>query len=274
MKRLFEMVGGMLSKKTHTQHMEAGAKDMASRDLAEAEKHYGKALEMAEELKDHEAVARCALQLAVINEENDKLAVAETYYRKAYSTFEENEEFEEAAKGLLLMGRLYYKQKRVPDAEQVLQYAMAIYQQQFGAYYYGIAEAANCLADVAMFRNNYSEAEKLLVRAISIDETQKGWEDPIVAAELHKLALCFEKQDKPKEAVESYKKSVKIYDKHASSFDKKTAHAACACFHNFGLLLKKQGQDAEAKATLAKATKLAEDYPGYLEEAELIEASK
>lgn len=269
MKKLFEMLLG--PKKTHAHFMEQGAQSLENGQRTEAERHYVRALEIAEEAKAHTAIAQISLQLARINEQNDKLAVAETHYRRAYTTHEESEEFEDAGKCLVLLGRLYYKQRRYPDAEKVLEYAMAIYQSQFGSHYQGIAEAAVALADCLMGRNMFAEAEKLLLRASSIDQDAKGPDSPVVAEELHKLAVCCDKQNKDGDAEYNFKRAVAIYEKHNSSLTRELAHQVCACYHDFGRHCLKVGKNGEAKPLLERASQLCESHPGYLDEADLAE---
>jgi tetratricopeptide (TPR) repeat protein len=267
MKNLFAKLLG--PKKTFTYYMEQGAQALQNGNLQEAEKEYVKALEMAEEAKAHHEVALSSMALARIAEQMDKLAVAETHYRKGYQTHEENEEFDEAAKALLAMGRLYYKQRRYPDAEQVLQYALAIYQQQFGTRYEGIADAANTLADCLMGRNSWDEAEKILMRAVSIDEEAKGKTNPIVGMELHKLAVCFDKQGKDGDASYNFKRAVEVFEANRATLDRDAAHKAAACYHDYGRHLSRLGKAPDAKSAYTKAMELAEQYPGYLDEGEL-----
>jgi tetratricopeptide (TPR) repeat protein len=269
MKNLFAKILG--PKKTYSYFMEQGEKALQNQQWQEAEKEYARGLEMAEEAKAHREVALCSMALARVNERLDKLAVAETHYRKAYQTHEENEEFEEAGACLLALGRLYCRQRRYPDAEQVLQYAMAIYQRQFGHHYEGIADAATTLADCMMGRNSYAEAEKLLMRAVSIDETARGEGHPNLANELHKLAVCFDKQNKDSDAEYNFKRATSAFEKNRASVTPDTAHRATACYHDYGRFLSRLGKPAEAKAAYTKAMELAEQYPGYMDEGDLAE---
>jgi tetratricopeptide (TPR) repeat protein len=256
-------------KKTPAFYLEQGEKALQNEKYQEAEKEFHRALEMAEEAKAHREVALASMALARINEHLDKLAVAETHYRKGYQTHEESEEFEDAAQALLAMGRLYYKQRRYPDAEQVLQYAMAIYQQQFGHHYVGIADAANTLSDCLMGRNGYAEAEKILMRAVSIDETAKGESHPVLGCEYHKLGVCCDKQEKNSDAEYNFKRGIEIFEKNRPSFTKPVAHQAAAAYHDYGKFLQKSAKPADAKNAFAKAMELAEQYPGYLDEGDL-----
>jgi tetratricopeptide (TPR) repeat protein len=274
MKRLFEMVGEFLgSKKTPEQYMELGAKALAEGDYSDAEREYGKALEVAEEARAHDAVAAASTKLAIIYEETDRLAVAETHYRKAFQTEEDSEHFEEAARLLIMLGKLYHKMRRMPDAEQVLQYAMSIYQQHYTAQHPGVASAAITLAECYLDRKSYAEAEKLLLRAIAIDERDKGSSHPVVAASNHKLALCLAEQNRAAEAETAFRQAADAFEKNKATLDKPTAHQACACYHDFGRFYLKSGKTNQAKPVLLKGMELAEQYPGYLDEADLAEKS-
>lgn len=272
MKNLFAKLLG--PKKTYTYYMEQGAQALQNGNYQEAEKEYARALELAEEAKAHREVALSSIALARIAEATDKLAIAETHYRKGYQTHEESEEFDDAAKALLAMGRLYYKQRRYPDAEQVLQYALAIYQQQFGSHYEGIADAANTLADCLMGRNSWDEAEKILMRAVSIDENAKGKTSPMVGMEFHKLGVCCDKQAKDSDAAYNFKRAVEVFEANRASLNREDAHKATACYHDYGRHLARLGKTADAKLAFGKAVELAEQYPGYLDEADLHEKLK
>ena len=270
MKRLFEMVGGLLGpKKTHIYYMEQGAAAIESADYQTAEREYLRALELAEEARKHDDIAKISLQLGYICEHQDRLAVAETHYRKAYQTEEDSEHYEEAANALVVLGKLYHKMRRMPDAEQVLQYAMSIFQQHLNPQHRGVADAAVTLADCYLDRKSYAEAEKLLLRAIAIDTAEKGADDPAVAVCVHKLALALAGQSKEKEAERSFQQAVGAFDKMKSSMNKETAHKACACYHDFGRFYLQRQRQGDAKPFLSRGLALAEEFPGYLDEADL-----
>lgn len=274
MKRLFEMVGDILGpKKGHPHFMALGGQAFNNGNYMDAEKEYARALETALEMRAHDDVAEISTKLGQIYERTDRLAVAETHYRRAHQTEEDSEHFEQSAKILVMLGRLYQKMRRLPDAEQVLNYSMAIYQQQFGANHAGIADAATTLADCYLDRNSYAEAERLLLRAISIDEIERGEGDPLVAEGTHKLAISLAGQNKDGDAEKAFKKAVRAFEKNAASYDKQTAHKACACYHDFVRFYTKKSRNADARPLVTKAMELAESYPGYLDEADLAEAA-
>lgn len=270
MKRLMDLVGGLLGpKKTHSHFMESGARALAEGDYQQAEKDYSKALELAEEIKAHDAVAEIYLALATITEHLDRLAVAEGHYRKAYQTYEDNEDFSNAAHCLMELGALYYKQRRLPDAQQVLEYAIAIYQQHFGSNHPGIAESATVLADCLMAERSYAEAEKSISRAIAIDENRRAENDPARASKLHKLGLCYDHQNKDAEAEATYQKAIAFYKLASADFTKVTAHQACACYHDLSRFYLSRNKPNQAAPYLNEAMRLADQYPGYLDEADL-----
>jgi tetratricopeptide (TPR) repeat protein len=170
---------------------------------------------------------------------------------------------------LLLMGKLYHKQRRLPDAEQVLQYAMSVYQSQFGNHAEGIGRAASCLADCYLDRNQFAEAEKLLRRAAEIADARNTADDTNAAVTFYKIGIASAGQKNDKDAEAAFKKAADVFTKRESTFDKKAAHDACACYHQFAKFYLARGQRAQARPLLDKATKLAEAYPGYLDEADL-----
>lgn len=271
MKRLFDMVGGLLGKRTHAYYMEQGANAVANDDLPLAEREYAKALELATEAKAHDDVAEISKQLANICVRSDKLAVAEGHYKRAYQTHEDSEQHEAAAEMLIAMGKLYYKQRRLPDAEQVLQYAMAVYQAQYGNNAAGIAVAASTLADCYLDKNQYAEAEKLLTRALEIEDARNQGEELNAAITRYKLGIAAGGQGKDAEAEAYFKKASEIFAKQQGLFDRKTAHEACACYHKFGEFYIQRGKKQQAQPLLKQAMQWAEAHPGYLDEADLVD---
>jgi tetratricopeptide (TPR) repeat protein len=270
MKHLLGMVGGLLAKKTPAFYIDQGEKSLAAGNLAQAEKDFSKALELAEESKAYDAVALSSRQLGSICESLDKLAVAETHFRKAYQTHEDSEQHQASADCLMLLGKLYHKQRRFPDAEQVLQYAMAIHQSHFGQRAPGIAKAASCLAESYLARGNFQEAEKLLSRAVEIEEGL-GQDPRQLAIDTFGLASAYAGQSKDKEAIAAFEKAGKYFDQVSAEFDAGLAHKACACWHHFGKFLAQRDKKQQAMAALQKASTFADQFPGYLEEADLAE---
>ena len=80
---------------------------LGEEDYSAAEKHFAKALEMAEEVKDYDNIAISSEKLGDICARQGKNAVAETHYRKAYRTHEDSEDFDETAECLIKLGEVY-----------------------------------------------------------------------------------------------------------------------------------------------------------------------
>jgi hypothetical protein len=77
----------------------------------------------------------------------------------------------------------------------------------------------------------------LLMRAVSIDETARGEGHPNLANELHKLAVCFDKQNKDSDAEYNFKRATSAFEKNRASVTPDTAHRATACYHDYGRFL-------------------------------------
>lgn len=268
MKHLFSAVGSLLAKKTHGYYMDLGARALSADNLPEAEKNYTRALELAEEAKAHDAVAEISKQLGFVCQKLDKLAVAETHFRRAYQSHEDSDQYAASADCLMLLGSLYQKQRRFPDAEQVLQYAMSIHQSHFGNQAPGIVKAASCLAECYLSRGSFAEAEKLLTRAIEIEESKAG-DKAQLAVDNYMLALAYAGQAKGQAAEAAFNKAGQLFDRLTESSTAELAHKACACWHHLGKFLCDAGRSKEAVFALDKALSLAEQFPGYLDEADL-----
>jgi tetratricopeptide (TPR) repeat protein len=270
MKRIFDLVGDLLNpKKTARQFLESARQLRADEEITQAEKEYERALEIALETKDHDSVAEASFELAGVCQRLDKIAVAETHLRRAYQTWEDSEEWEHSANCLTELGKLYMAQHRLPDAEKMLQYSLAIYQQQFGGEHANLANTVGYLGDCYLKMKSYADAEKPLLRAVESAEKQEGSDNPAVALWLHKLGNCYSFQEKPQEAEKTYKRAVAIYEQNKSSETKDSALSVCACYHDFGRFYIGQKRKDEGRKLLKQAMEIAQGFPGYLGEADL-----
>lgn len=275
MKQLFSWVGELLGPRKNVDYfLETAAKQADDGNHDEAEKLYRRALEMAEEAKDHESVASAAYGLARVCEAQDKFAVADTYYRQAYQSWEDSEEHERTAQCLVSLGKLYIKQRRLSDAENVFHYAVRIYQQQHGNEAVSVAEVCSLLADCCLQERSYREAQNLLNRAVQIYEKSYDSNHPVLAENLYNLARSYYLENDHETAERLFQRALDIFDSDSNDNFTKYAHVVCSCCHEFGRSLQQRGKKEQALALLKRARDIADQFPGYLNEAELVDEYK
>jgi tetratricopeptide (TPR) repeat protein len=266
MKQLFGWLG---AKKTAGTYVEAGLKALGEEDYNTAEKHFAKALEMAEEAKDYDNIAISSEKLGDICFRQGKNAVAETHYRKAYRTHEDSEDFDETAGCLIKLGEVYRKMARTPEAEQVFHYAMQIYQQHFGAEDQRVARAASCLASSSVDQKLWEEAGKLYERAAKIYKAQLGSDHYHSADAVANMALCYANCKDFANALKHFQEATEVYTRIGADQDGATAHSVCLCYHEYGRTYLAQNKSQDARPHLQKAMEIADRFPGYLNEGDL-----
>ncbi len=268
MKWLSDIFG---SKKTVQSCLEAADQAADVADYALAEKLYLQALEMAEEKKEHAQVAVCSFKLGQICQAQGKNAVAETHLRRAYQVHEDFEEAEDAAICLIALGKLYREQHRLAEAEQLFHYVLRIYQQEHGDDCQQMVEPSMLLADCCLKQGGFVESENLLRRVLSIQEKQYGAQSLEVAGPLLHLAQCLSRQDRLTEAEEHFLRAFDIYTAASAEKGRETALSLCACCHEYGRVCLKLSKPEQAQKLFRQAAVLAEEFPGYLQEADLVE---
>ena len=113
----------------------------------------------------------------------------------------------------------------------------------------GVAELFHNAGIYLLARGGYSEAESLLVRAISIREKYLEAEHPETARCLHNLALLYLWQGKFGQAELLYQRALSIVEKHLGT----EAPATASCLHNLALLYVVQGMFGQAEPLLKRA---------------------
>ncbi len=275
MKQLFSWVNELIGpRKNVAYYMESAGRSAETGNLEEAEKSYRQALELAEECKDYDNIAGSAAELGRICQAQGKYAVAETFYKRAYQTWEESEDNDSAAQCLVVLGRLYMLQHRLTDAEGVLHYAVRIYQSQHGNESVKVADVCSLLADCCLQKNSYTEAQTLLHRAQQIYEKSYESNHPVLAVNLYSLAHAYYQENDHQAAERLYQRALDIFDQEGKDCYSQYAHIVCSCCHELARSLITQGKKDEGQALLQRACSIANQYPGYLNEAELVDEAK
>lgn len=259
---------GFLGKKKDTAHfLESGQEALQSGRLDEAEKNFAKALELAETKKDYTNMGVSTFNLGVVAERQGKIAIAENHFSKAFRYHQDMDEWEAAADCLLRLGIVCFKQRRLGEATQIFGTAQKYYQDE-SENHPGISQALVWLAKSCMEEKQFAMSEKHARNAVASTESQRGTDDISLAAMWTLVARCCVAQNKTDEAETAFKTALAIYDKDQSNGNDQFLDR-CGCLHAYGQLLVKQNKSAEAKEVLQQASKICEEVPGYLEEAEL-----
>lgn len=255
---------GFLKKKDAAFYVESGETALAAGQFDEAEKCFAKAIELAEEKKEYKPIGTATLRLGEIAERQDKIAIAEKQFTKAFRHHQDLEEDEDAAKCLMKLGIVIFKQRRLGESTQLFGTAQKFFQ-DVDPNHTGVAESLMWLSKSCMGEKHFPMAEKHARTAIGFVETRSS--DDEMLAELWTLTgQCCVEQNKNAEAEEAFKKAVSIYDKHLSTAKQLEL---CSCLHAYGRHLTKQNKKSQAKEVMQRASKICQDTPGYLEEAEL-----
>jgi len=153
--------------------------------LAEAETWLGQALAIRERLFGPASPATLATlnSLALVYRGEGKSAEAEECYGRALKV-----EAGRVPETLLNLGRAFFDQGRLKEAERAFRQAIAQAEQQFGPSHRDVAAGLNDLALLLISRRKFDEAESALRRALDIDTKHSSDDDPRIAADLSNLA--------------------------------------------------------------------------------------
>jgi len=120
----------------------------------------------------------------------------------------------EAARLLRRTGIYLYERGQYPEAEQLLQRALAVRQQALGDTHPDIAESLTDLGILYYTQNKFEPAASLLQRAISISEQVPGPDYPGVAESFMGLAWVYKTQGKFELAEQLLQRALEIRERH------------------------------------------------------------
>lgn len=271
---MFNFLGELLGTKKLEQWVEQADAAAADEDYAGAERAYARALEMAEETKNYHYIAITAYGCARACEAQNKNVTAEKHYTKAFRTWEDSEEWEKSAEALLELARLQRTQRRLPEAEQLYRYAAKLLLEKFPHQDARLMVTNRKLAECLFEKKSYSEAEGLLQRLIAGAE-QSPPDELFIPHTLFDLGRCLVEQQKDAEAEAAFARAHEMFSASPELASNQTGVKAAANAHEYARCLVRQNKSDKAQTVYSQAIKLAEEYPGYLGEGELIdEAAK
>lgn len=166
--------------------------------------------------------------------------------------------FAEAAALLQKAGDYQQRRGQYPQAERLLQQALALAEQIPGMDDLALADILHILAIIQWNQGRYAQAEPLTRRALAIRERVLGTDHPQVADCYNHLGIIVLRQGRPAEAEAMYRRALAIYE-HALG----TGHLLYANpLANLGLLYHDQGRYAEAEPLFRQALAISENHLG------------
>ena len=166
--------------------------------------------------------------------------------------------FPEAAHLLNKIGRYLHERGRFTEAEQPLQRALSIREQQLGSEHPDTATSLNNLGMLYYAQGKYAEAELLLQQALTIQERQSGSEDLSTTRNLNNLGRLYYKLGKYVEAELLVMRIRAIRERFLGINHPNTA----SVLNNLGILYYAQGKYAEAEQLLQQALTIREQQLG------------
>jgi len=267
--------------------MSDGQTAMAAKQYAQAETSYRQALAFSEKHFKNDARSSATLvKLAESCNAQGKKDDAETFANRAATSLADalkahkpknaSEELQQAESSAALfdrVGDIFSANEKYADAEGMYQRVIAVrvhYADQKppakptnedflrllaqGATnsQAKVADAEDKLGNLYVRERKFSEAEELFRQSAAIREKVYGADQPPFAQSLGELARCYALQGEYARAELLYKQVVEILE-HTSFRD--TAEMA-ACLENYALVLRKTGQEAQAKSVNDRAQAL------------------
>jgi tetratricopeptide (TPR) repeat protein len=144
------------------------------------------------------------------------------------------------------LGRLYYDQGKLQEAEEMYQRALAGYEKALGPNHETHPPTLNTVNNLGLLysdQGKLKEAEEMYQRALAGCEKALGPDHTSTLGTVNNLGLLYKNQGKLKEAEEMYQRALAGYEKALGPDHTSTLGTV----NNLGLLYKKQGKLKEAE---------------------------
>lgn len=158
----------------------------------------------------------------------------------------------------LELGAVAAAQAKYPQAEALLDRAMASFRMAAGEEHPDFARAMGTLAGVLSMKGDYVDAENMLRRTLDLYKRVRGPKHPDYAATLHSLAGVLSKQGRYAEAKDLYRRALKL--KELALTPQHPDYGAA--LHALAGVLSRQGEHAEAVKLLRRALTIFENSLG------------
>ena len=166
--------------------------------------------------------------------------------------------FAEAAALLQRAGNYQHRRGQYPQAERLLQQALALAEQMPGMDDLALADILHVLATIYWNQGRHAQAEPLTRRALTIRERILGTDHPSVADCYNHLGIIAVRQDRFAEAEAMYRRALAIY-KHSLG----AGHLLYANpLANLGLVYHHRGRYAEAEPLFQQALAISQAHLG------------
>ena len=214
---------------------------------------------------DHPDVGEALNNLAMLYQDQGRLAEAEPLYRRSLGIWENALGADHQHVGTVLnnLAALYSAQGRYTEAEPVFKRSLAIREKALGTNHLDVGASLNNLAALYRDQGRHDEAEPLVKRSWSIHEKALGSEHPAVGTVLSNLAVLYRGQDRFAEAEPLLKRSLAIREKALGP-----EHPAVGMvLDNLAALYHDQGRYDEAQPLVRRSLAILEkglgaDHPG------------
>ncbi len=163
----------------------------------------------------------------------------------------------ETGRALWAMGRLRQQQSRFPDANDLYQRSLAIFE-SLDAPATDIASLLDDLAQVYGRQQQWALAKQTYERALDIDRRILGDDNPRVATHIHNLAVVAQSMGDLKKAESLYRDAIVRQERAYGGNHEETVRAR----GNYGLLLQREGRLEEAEPLLRSALAMSLDRYG------------
>ncbi len=153
---------------------------------------------------------------------------------------------------------LLRKPTRSPEAEPLLQRALATYEKLLGAEHLDTAQSLNNLALLYIREGKFKQAEALYRGTLAIFVLVLGAEHPDTAQSFNNLALLYAREGKYEQAEPLYQHALTIYEKRLGAEHPDTAQS----LNNLALLYAREGKYEQAEPLLQRALAIDEKLLG------------
>ncbi len=267
--------------------MSAGDKAMAGKQYSQAEDSYRQAVEFAEshwkkdarqsaslmklaescnaqsKVVDAEALAKRAVTAMAeamkahkptnASEELDQVEASATLFSRAGELFATNDSFADAESFYqrVIADRENYANRK-PPANPTNEDFLRLIAQGASNSQAKVADAEDQLGGLYVREKKFPEAEQQFRRSEAIREKMFGADQPPVAQSLSGIARCYALREQYEQAQPIYKRIISILD---NSKFRDTVEMAAA-LENYGLVLRKSGNEVEAQSAYDKAREI------------------
>jgi tetratricopeptide (TPR) repeat protein len=223
----------------------------------EAESLYQRAISLAREGEEQDALASGYMYLAELYSTQGKSSEAEPLYRDAIQIWQDTPASNPSHLIIALhsLATIYANQKRYDEAELLYRGAVAAMEKTSSS---DLPKGLYSLAKLYEVQGRYAEAEPLFRRSLALREQVWGTGHPAVAFSLRALADLYRNEARYAEAEPLYRQSLATWEKTVGQDNPEFA----TTLESYAELLKKMKQDSKANNLEARAAEIRNNQAG------------